>query len=107
MTYLVQTIDGKVVHDFAFALLRAQEYYLWLGEPFDVILFGNAGMDAVIHPNDYVPVVSIEFVSAFLRHFYPASEAALRPLNVPEVLFPCGLYGLNEPLKYPKVLSQA
>ena len=30
MKFLIQKIKGKVVHDFAFTLIRAAEYHNWL-----------------------------------------------------------------------------
>ena len=33
--FLIQTIKGKVVHDFAFTLERALEYQTWRGEKFE------------------------------------------------------------------------
>ena len=32
LKFLIQTIDGEVVHDFAFELLRAIEYHKWRGD---------------------------------------------------------------------------
>lgn len=32
MKFLVQKIDRKIVHDFAFELTQAEDYYKWLGK---------------------------------------------------------------------------
>lgn len=88
MKFLIQTINKKLVHDFAFELTRCEEYREWIGDP--LILRYHEGLDfeKIKHPDNYVPVGSVEFVSAYLNRFYPDAKVALLPLNVPECLFP-------------------
>ena len=88
MKFLIQTINKRIVHDFTFELTRCEEYYKWLGDP--ITLRRQEGMDfsKIKNPDHYVPVGSVEFVSAYLNTFYPDAKKALEPLNVPEVLFP-------------------
>jgi len=102
MNFLVQKINGNLVHDFAFELTQAKEYYEWLGkdvttfsETLDIKYIDTFGSSvdgdifkSIGSPDDFIPVGSVEFVSTYLRKFYPESENALKPLNVPEVLFP-------------------
>lgn len=92
MHFLVQKIDNRIVHDFAFTLIQAKEYYDWLGEKMS-IRFMDTPMScpmvaAIPNPDHYIPVGSVEFVSAYLKQFYPDAVRALWPLNVPEPLFP-------------------
>lgn len=88
MHFLVQKVDGRVVHDFSFALLQAKEWYDWSGKEKLFIRFSDGNFDGIRIPGLYVPVGDIAFVSSFLSRFYPDRKEALRPLNVPEILFP-------------------
>lgn len=88
MKFLIQTINKQIVHDFTWELTRCEEYHKWIEDP--ITLHYHEGMDfeQIKHPDNYVPVGSIEFVSAYLNRFYPDVKKALKPLNVPECLFP-------------------
>ena len=90
MHFLIQTIGGQIVDDFAFELIQCQEYYRWKipVEPFEITYHEGLSFDGIANPDKYIPVGSVEFVSLYLDTFYPEAVAALRPLNVPEVLFP-------------------
>jgi hypothetical protein len=93
MKFLIQKINGKIVHDFSFTLLQTIEFKNWLtrGEKCEKVLvkYFDTVPDATefkfkqIH-NKYVPVGTVEFVSAFLRQFFGLTP---KPLNVPEELF--------------------
>lgn len=87
MKFLVQRINRQVVHDFAFHLVKAKEFFDWRKEKM-TIRFSEGKFDAVRNPDQYVPVGSVDFVSEYLRRFYPEAVRALAPLNVPECLFP-------------------
>lgn len=95
MNFLVQKINGKLVHDFAFELTQAKEFYDWLGkEKMEITYFNTDGalvdgniFNSIGFPDNFIPVGSVEFVSAYLKKFYPDSESMLEPLNVPESLF--------------------
>lgn len=86
--FLVETFRGKVIHDFVFQLTLAQPYHGWLNEFFTIRGHEDNGFDDIKAPDKYVPVGTVKFVSEYLRHFYPERKEALRPLNVPETLFP-------------------
>lgn len=89
MTFLCQTYGGKVIHDFVFELLQAETYAIWRGETFGIIFHEGTDFSGLKeNPAELTPVGSVEFVSAFLRTFHPEAESALKPLNVPEELFP-------------------
>ena len=96
MRFVIQKINGEIVHDFAFTLIQCKPYYEWLK-----LMYGkDAGMtikyannndlpESVIkNPDKYIPIGSVEFVTEYLKRFYPNAKEGLRPLNVPEVLFP-------------------
>jgi hypothetical protein len=95
LRFLVQTIHGKIVHDFAFHLLRAREYCAWHGEEMEIRLHEGNLFDDVSEPDAYVPVGSVDFVSAYLKTFYPHAKGALLPINVPECLFPFAGRGIR------------
>lgn len=90
MHFLIQTIGGHLVHDFTFELVQCQEYYGWMDPTwtFGITYHEGLSFDDIADPDEFVPVGSVDFVSSFLKTFYPGSVAALRPINVPEPLFP-------------------
>lgn len=88
MKFLVQKIDKKIVYDFAFELIQAQNYYKWRGGNFEIKYANLTVPDNLKHGEDYIPVGSVEFVTEFVEKYLPGSVDALRPLNVPECLFP-------------------
>ena len=89
MRFLAQTINGQIVHDFVFALQRAKEYFDWrCVDPLEIEHHEGKDFSDVKHFDDYIPVGSVEYVSAYLRTFYPKAVRALRPLNVPPRLYP-------------------
>lgn len=95
MKFLVQKIAKKLAYDFTFELIQAKDYYDWMGkESLDIRYLNTDGasvdgdiFEHIASPDRYIPVGSVEFVSAYLRKFYPDSVEALKPLNVPEELF--------------------
>lgn len=91
MKFLIQrSPDRKVFHDFAFELMQAQQYYEWLGkEELEIRWTANISFKHIDNPDEYIPVGSVEFISAYMRKFYQkAAEKALKPLNVPEAFYP-------------------
>lgn len=80
MKFLIQTIDGKVKHDFSFTLLESIEFQNWL--------HNDNSMEAIFTDKDtmpyYVPIGSVEFVCEYLRDYYGLVP---KPINVPEELF--------------------
>lgn len=88
MKFLVQKIGGKIVYDFAFELIQAQSYYKWRKDKIEIKYANLAVPDGIKNAHKYIPVGSVEFVSEFIEKYLPESIDALRPLNVPECLFP-------------------
>lgn len=110
MKFLLQTINKRLVHDFTFELTRCEEYHKWIEDP--ITLKYHEGMDfsQIKHPDTYVPVGSVEFVSNYLKTFYPEASKALVPLNVPEVLFPFAgrtIANVNNPEDWDKFYGEA
>jgi hypothetical protein len=99
MKFLIQKINGEIRHDFSFALLQSIRFKNWLrrGTKEDQIRVKYISTPELLEPDDiyppiafksfhsnYVPVGSVEFVTAFLQKFYGLTP---KPKNVPEVLF--------------------
>ena len=88
MKFLVQTVNKQITYDFIFELTTCKEYFDWIGRDFKLKKHEGLNFDDIKNPDQYVPVGSVEFVSEYLRKFYPQAEKALIPINVPEQLFP-------------------
>jgi len=76
MKYLIQTINGKVKHDFSFTLLESIEFQNWLrnDNSFEVCFTDEPTM-----PN-YIPIGSVEFVSKYIADYYGLTP---KPKNIP------------------------
>ena len=80
MIFLIQTIDGKVVHDFSIKLLEAIKYHKWLDSTCDMkYVLSN---DCILIPG-FCPIGSVEFVQEYLSKVYLKS---VLPINIPESL---------------------
>lgn len=89
MNFLLQTIDKKIVHDFGFALTKSKEFMDWsIGKQMSIRKYEGLDFSSIKNPDKYIPVGSVDFVSAYLNTFYPNAKKMLEPLNVPDVLFP-------------------
>jgi hypothetical protein len=76
MKFLIQTINGKVKHDFSFTLLESIEFQNWLrnDKSFEVCFTDEPTM-----PN-YIPIGSVEFVSKYIVDYYGMTP---KPKNIP------------------------
>jgi hypothetical protein len=81
MEYLIQTIDGKIVHDFSFHLIEAINYHRWLSAQ-GIGYRTTDSIDEII-TREVVPVGAVEFVLAYLKRY----RVTVKPKNVPEYLF--------------------
>lgn len=89
MKFLLQTIDKKIVHDFGFVLTKSKEFMDWsIGKQMSIKKHEGLDFSDIKNPDKYIPVGSVDFVSAYLNTFYPNAKKMLEPLNVPGVLFP-------------------
>lgn len=79
MNFLIQTINGKVKHDFSFTLLESIEFQNWLrnDKSFEVCFTDEPTM-----PN-YIPIGSVEFVSKYINDYYGITP---KPKNIPSEL---------------------
>lgn len=86
LRFIVQEINGEIVHDFVFELLRSIEYQRWRGE--DVQLRATSLEKLELHGDkEFTPVGTIEFVREFIRKVlgYTGPDP-LVPINVPQAL---------------------
>ena len=91
MKFLLQTIKGKVVHDFVFEMEHAVEYQEWCGNTCETLYceLGDLESVALENPEEWTPVGTIEFVLKFIDVFVKKNGSEhVHPLNVPECLFP-------------------
>lgn len=86
--FLIQTVNKKLIYDFTFEMNTCEEYYKWLNRPIKLKKYEGIDFDKIKRPDQYIPVGSVEFVSVYLKKFYPDAIKALEPINVPEQLFP-------------------
>jgi len=78
--FLIQTVNGKVVHDFAFELIKSIEYHEWYYKPNIDLKYTLT--EGLLKPN-CVPIGSLEFVLGYLKHYYDLEP---KPINVPKEL---------------------
>jgi hypothetical protein len=88
MKFLIQTIDGKVKHDFSFTLLESIEYQNWIrnNKTFEVHFTDEQTMPNVI------PIGSVEFVNKYLNDYYGLMP---KPKNIPIELLSKNWTGRN------------
>jgi len=87
MNFLIQTIYGRVKHDFAFALLGALEFYAWTGDPCSYQFIDHKDLPRVStrrYVDPMIPVGSVEFVHDFMTI---SNQPLPPPINVPPSLF--------------------
>jgi hypothetical protein len=87
MRYAIQTINGRVEHDFSLTLIEALRYQKWMSDdptPKNYMLVDYNDVE-YLSGKDIVPVGSVEFVTHYLSIFYDKTPT---PRNVPSVLFP-------------------
>lgn len=82
MNFLIQTIDGKVKHDFSFTLIQSLDYHNWINNDKKAKYRLVNDLSKVNKPY-YTPIGSVEFVSEYLQKFYGIQP---KPLNVPDDL---------------------
>lgn len=79
-TFLIQTIDNKIKHDFSFQLLEAIDYQNWYynEKRYDVILSKNCDIE------NCIPVGAVEFVLLYLKKYHGIE--GVKPINIPPEL---------------------
>lgn len=81
--FLIQTIDGRVVHDFAFHLIKAIEFHNWLYED-DVYRYTLS--ETPVGSSDDIPIGTLEYVFIHLEVHHNVKKGQIRPINIPPVL---------------------
>jgi hypothetical protein len=90
-TFLIQTVENQIVHDFSFGLLEAIRYHQWyygkdtyndvLSETTDIPMMNNI---QYYLKSDLIPIGTVEFVLEYLNKHYGISN--VKPLNIPHQL---------------------
>lgn len=75
MKFLIQTIDGKIKHDFSFTLLESIEFHKWLRNDNIEVCFTDKKIQ-----KDYIPIGSVEFVTQYIKTYYGLQ---IFPKNIP------------------------
>ena len=86
MKFLLQTINNAIAHDFVFEITQAKHYYDWLGRDLHYV-FTDENIPITKYPDEFIPIGSVEFVSNYIKQYYPNAINSILPLNVPECLF--------------------
>lgn len=76
MKFLIQTMNGKVKHDFSFTLIESIEFQNWIRND-KSIKFKLT--DEKTKPG-YIPIGSVEFVSKYIYDYYGLTP---KPINIP------------------------
>jgi hypothetical protein len=81
MNFLIQTIDGRVKHDFTFTLLDSIEYHNWKKNymTYDFINYYDFGISPMSMTSN-TPVGKIDFVLSYLLKYYGLIPV---PQNIP------------------------
>ena len=88
-TFLIQTVDGMIVHDFAFYLIEAIKYHSWYykkDSQYSYILSKTTDRPKLnIHQyrplTEIIPIGTVEFVLEYLERHYDIN--GIKPLNIP------------------------
>jgi hypothetical protein len=78
MYFLIQTINGRVKHDFSFILLESIEYQNWIRND-NSFKVHFSELEDILIPN-CVPVGSVKFVLDYLNNHYGLIP---KPINIP------------------------
>jgi len=92
-TFLIQTINNRVIHDFSFTLIESINYHNWYNNKkvYDYILQETTQLPLDENYKPYkedlegiIPVGSVEFVLKYLNNYYNINN--IKPLNIPQQL---------------------
>ena len=86
MKFLVQKIDNKLTLDFCHEIMMSQIYAEWHGDKFTIKYVEKEVPKDLKHPENYIPIGTVEFVSDFINTYFPNKANCLIPLNVPDAL---------------------
>jgi hypothetical protein len=88
MHFLIQTVKGAVVHDFAFALKQALDFQTWFyGEAQHSVTYSDVPTLSGAIPNgSVIPVGSNEFVFAYMQQHERHAPQNIEPIYIPSAL---------------------
>lgn len=81
MRFLIQIINGEIVHDFAFTLIETIKFNNWYHNNSYIEFLKCDINDISPKHKDYCPIGSVEFVHVFYKKLYNIDN--IKPLNVP------------------------
>lgn len=104
-TFLIQTIDDNVVHDFSFTLIEKVKFINWFrnNEIYDYCFVETLSDDGL---ENLIPVGSVEFVMDYYKLYHGIDN--LLPINIPielmkyEYLKRLVMFGSNKDMFKPK-----
>ncbi|AEO93670.1 gp412 [Bacillus phage G] len=80
-TFLIQTVNNTIRHDFCFQLVEAIEYNNWF---YNDKTYNYVLSDRIVRQSDLIPIGSLEFVFNYLEKHHQVKD--LRPINIPKEL---------------------
>lgn len=90
-TFLIQTVDGRIVHDFSFTLIEAIRYHNWY---YNENVYNYVLSETTDRPKlnstqyypleDIIPIGTVEFVLEYLKKYYIIDN--VKPINIPQEL---------------------
>lgn len=84
-SFLIQTINDQIKHDFCFHLAQAIEYQNWYSNG---IISHVSYLDNDIKRPACIPVGSLEFVFEYVGYHYGhRKQQPIKPINIPKELF--------------------
>ncbi len=81
-SFLIQTTDNQIKHDFGFHLARAIEYQNWFNGRINYLAY----LDNDIKRSACVPVGSLEFAYKYINYHYGHRNESIKSINIPEEL---------------------
>lgn len=86
MKFLVQKINNKLTLDFCHEIMMSQIYADWRGDKFIIKYAEKEIPKDFKHPENYIPIGTVEFVRDYINKYFPNNTKGLIPINVPECL---------------------
>jgi hypothetical protein len=90
-TFLIQTVQNSIVHDFSFQLIEAIKFHNWYyNKPIYEYILSNTTDRPKLNKlqyyplNDVIPIGTVEFVLEYLNRYYNINN--IKPLNIPKEL---------------------
>lgn len=87
MRFLVQKIDNKLTLDFCHEIMAGQIYSKWrMNDPYHIKYVEKYVPKGMKHPENYIPIGTVEFVTDYINTYFPDKTKGLIPLNIPDAL---------------------